>query len=89
MTEPKKDLGILAKEFEAIFSAYEELFIAQLKGKGDKIVNDVRKDKFDNFVEKYKAKRGRYISYGDVINPLLTLKFHLVSFCSIVAIKII
>lgn len=71
MTEPKKDLGILAKEFEAIFSAYEELFIAQLKGKGDKIVNDVRKDKFDNFVEKYKAKRGRYISYGDVINPLL------------------
>ena len=70
-----EDFELLVGEFENIFYAYEDMFIAPLEGRRDEIAKNARlKKKFNRFVGDYEYLRRQYVEYGEKINRLFNVK---------------
>ena len=67
----KTHFGRLVDEFENIYFAYEDLFVAPLEGRREEIAKNVGlKKRFNRFVGDYEYLRRQYIDYGEKINRL-------------------
>ena len=69
----KEDFELLVAEFQNIFYAYEDMFIAPIEEKERKDMiakNDKLKKKFNMFVGDYEHLRRRYMEYGEKMNRL-------------------